>query len=92
MQFKQLTKILISLLFSTSVTTCFALEINQADVADLDSIKGIGPSLSLAIIKARKQDGPFKDWADFEARVKGAGKKKSAQLSNAGLTVNGRGL
>ncbi len=65
-----------------------AVDVNKATAADLDSIKGIGPSMSAKIIEARKA-GNFKDWADFSNRVSGIKDKKSAALSEAGLTVNG---
>lgn len=72
---------------------CFALvpvDVNKADQAALDGIRGIGPTTSKAILDERKRAGPFKDWPDFAARVKGVGDKKSANLSKAGLTVNGQ--
>ncbi len=65
-----------------------AVDVNKATAADLDSIKGIGPSMSAKIIEARKA-GNFKDWADFSNRVSGIKDKKSAALSDSGLTVNG---
>lgn len=66
------------------------VEVNKADQAALDGIKGIGPKMSKTIIDERKKGGDFKDWADFEKRVKGIGEKNSAKLSQAGLTVNGQ--
>ncbi|RJG04037.1 ComEA family DNA-binding protein [Noviherbaspirillum sedimenti] len=78
-----------------SVNLCFALvpvDVNKADQAALDGIKGIGPTTSKAILDERKRAGAFKDWTDFSARVKGIGDKKSANLSKAGLTVNGQSL
>ncbi|MDD5332137.1 MAG: helix-hairpin-helix domain-containing protein [Rhodoferax sp.] len=69
--------------------TCFAaVEVNQANAADLDGIKGIGPSLSGKILDERKKSA-FKDWNDLIARVKGLGRKNAARLSAQGLTVNG---
>lgn len=64
------------------------VDVNKADQAALDAVKGIGPSTSKAIIAERKK-GQFKDWQDFETRVKGIGEKKASALSGAGLTVNG---
>ena len=64
------------------------VDVNQASVAELDGIKGIGPSLSQRILQAR-QTGPFQDWADLRRRVKGIGSKSAANLSAAGLSVNG---
>jgi competence protein ComEA len=65
------------------------VEVNKADQAAFDGIKGIGPSTSIAIIAERGKGGGFKDWADFQARVKGVGEKSAIRLSEAGLTVNG---
>jgi len=65
-----------------------AVDVNKATAADLDGIKGIGPSMSGKILDARKK-GEFKDWADFVERVKGIGDSSAARLSAAGLTVGG---
>ncbi len=87
-----LKKLLLAIGISAA-TLCFALvpvDANKADQAALDGVRGIGPSTSRAILEERKRGGPFKDWADFAARVKGIGDKKAASLSRAGLTVNGQ--
>lgn len=65
-----------------------AVDVNDASVADLDSIKGIGPSTSAKIIEERRS-ARFKDWNDFIQRVSGIGDKRAAKLSAEGLTVNG---
>jgi competence protein ComEA len=67
-----------------------AVEINTADQAALDSVTGIGPATSRAILEERKKGGNFKDWADLEARVKGVGEKNSVKLSAGGLVINGQ--
>ncbi len=67
----------------------FALDINQANEAELDSVKGMGPSLSAKVLTARSQ-GPFKDWADLMQRVSGIRQNKARQFSDQGLTVNGQ--
>lgn len=66
------------------------VDVNKADQAALDGVKGIGPAKSTMIIAERSKGGQFKDWADFETRVKGIGEKNSAKLSQAGLQVNGQ--
>lgn len=66
------------------------VEVNKADAAALDSIKGIGPAKSKAILAERSKGGDFKDWADFEKRIKGIGEKNAIKLSEAGLQVNGK--
>ncbi|MBI1889753.1 MAG: helix-hairpin-helix domain-containing protein [Burkholderiales bacterium] len=66
------------------------VDVNKADQAALDGVKGIGPALSKSILAERKKGGDFKDWADFQKRVKGIGDKSSDKLSAAGLTVNGQ--
>ena len=68
---------------------CFAaVDANKATAAELDSIKGIGPSISSKILDERKKSN-FKDWADFISRVKGLGETNAAKFSAEGLTVNG---
>ncbi|KQQ86764.1 helix-hairpin-helix domain-containing protein [Massilia sp. Leaf139] len=66
------------------------VDVNKADAAALDGVKGVGPSMSKAILDERSK-GEFKDWADLQKRVKGIGDKKAAKLSEAGLQVNGQG-
>jgi len=66
------------------------VDVNKADAAALDGIKGVGPSMSKAILDERAK-GEFKDWADLQGRVKGMGEKKAGKLSEAGLLVNGKG-
>ena len=69
--------------------TAFALDINQANEAELDSVKGMGPSLSARVLTTRAQ-GPFKDWQDLMQRVSGIRQTKAQQFSEQGLTVNGQ--
>lgn len=66
-----------------------ALDINQANEAELDSIKGMGPSLSAKVLTARSHS-PFKDWSDLMQRVSGIRQNKAQQFSAQGLTVNGQ--
>ena len=80
--------LLASLLALVTAASFAAVDINKATPADLDSIKGIGPSTSSKIIEERKTS-PFKDWADLIQRVPGIGDKRAAKLSSEGLTVNG---
>jgi len=76
---------------AASMSFAFAqVDVNKADASALDSVKGVGPAMSKTIIDARTKGGDFKDWADFEKRVKGVGDKRAAQLSKAGLQVNGQ--
>jgi len=79
------------------IATCVAcmgmafaqVDVNKADAAALDSVKGIGPAKSKAILEERTK-GPFKDWNDLEVRVKGIGPKNAMRMSEAGLQVNGK--
>ena len=76
-----------------AATASFAfaqVDVNKADAAALDGVKGVGPSMSKAILDERAK-GEFKDWADFQQRVKGVGDKKALKLTEAGLVVNGKG-
>lgn len=65
------------------------VDVNKADAAALDAVNGVGPTLSKAILDERAK-GEFKDWADFQKRVKGVGDKRAAKLSAAGLVVAGK--
>ncbi|MBS0449603.1 MAG: helix-hairpin-helix domain-containing protein [Proteobacteria bacterium] len=65
-----------------------AIDVNKANQAELESIKGIGPSMSTRILDARKS-GAFKDWADLASRVKGVGSGNAKKYSADGMTVNG---
>jgi competence protein ComEA len=87
--FKKLLLALATLIATMSFA--FAqVDVNKADAAALDGIKGIGPAKSKAILEERSKGGEFKDWADLEKRVKGIGDKSAVKLSEAGLQVNGK--
>ena len=82
----------IATLIATMTFALAQVEVNKADVSALDSVKGIGPAKSKAILDERTKGGDFKDWADLEKRVKGIREKTAAKLSEAGLQVNGKSL
>jgi competence protein ComEA len=85
-----LKKLILALAMMVSVSFAFAaVDVNKADQAALDGIKGIGPTMSKAILAERKKHGDFTDWADLQTRVKGIGDKNSERFSEAGLMVNG---
>lgn len=82
-------KRLLAALFALHLTAAFAaVDVNKADQAALESVKGIGPSLSGKLLDERKK-GAFKDWPDLIDRVGGVGPGNAARFSTAGLTVNG---
>jgi len=57
-----------------------AIDINSADAAQLESLPGIGPAKSKAIIDYRTKNGPFQNAADLE-KVPGIGPKTMEQLA-----------
>jgi competence protein ComEA len=71
-----------------AATAFAAVDVNKADQAELESVKGIGPTISTQIVGERKK-GPFKDWNDLTTRVKGVGDANAAKFSQNGLTLNG---
>ena len=83
-----LKKILVALAAFVALSALAAVDANKGNLAELESIKGIGPAISTLIIDERKK-GDFKDWNDLVVRVKGVGDKSAARFSEAGLTVNG---
>ena len=80
----------IAVFFTATGFAYAAVDLNKADQAALDGIKGIGPKMSKSILDERKKGGDFKDWADFEKRVKGVSEKSSGKLSQEGVTINGK--
>lgn len=87
-----LKKLLLFILaFAMSAGLAFAeVDVNKADLAALDGVRGIGPSMSKRILEARQKGGSFKDWDDLQSRVKGIKEKSALKLSANGLTVNGQ--
>jgi competence protein ComEA len=81
---------LMIVLFFAALQLAFAIDVNTADAASLDSVKDIGPKTAAKIIEERGKNGPFKDWDDLITRVKGIGPKNSDTMSAGGLTVNGK--
>jgi competence protein ComEA len=69
----------------------WALEVNDASQAELESLRGIGPQLSQQLLD-RRREGPFTDWADLRRRVPGLGAAKARALAAQGLTVQGAAL
>ena len=68
---------------------CMATEINEANEAELDSIRGFGPPTTARILQERAK-APFSNWGDLMRRVKGIKDARARQLSNEGVTVNGQ--
>lgn len=68
------------------VPPCTAMDVNTASQAELETLKGVGPQLSEAILAARRER-QFHDWADFTARLHGVGPVRASKLSLAGLRV-----
>ncbi|WP_213778412.1 helix-hairpin-helix domain-containing protein [Caballeronia sp. dw_276] len=82
--------LMLFLAFSLSMGAAFAAtDVNTADQASLEAIKGLGPVKSKAIIDERTANGPFKDADDLANRVKGLGTKSVGHLEEAGLTIGG---
>jgi len=79
---------LAALLAFAAVTAFAATDINKANRAELEALKGVGTVMAGKIVDER-QKGSFKDWTDVQSRVKGIKSGKASKLSAAGLTVNG---
>jgi competence ComEA-like helix-hairpin-helix protein len=85
--------LMLCLAFTLSIGAAFAaVDVNTADQAALDSVKGLGPVKSKAIVDERTKNGPFKDADDLANRVKGLGAKSVAKLEENGLTIGGSSL
>lgn len=84
-----LKKLLAFFLAAYTALAFAAVDVNKATSAELTEVKGIGPATATRIIDARKQ-GPFKNWDDLIARVKGIAPTSAGKLSDGGLTINGQ--
>lgn len=82
-------RLLATLLALFAAAAFAAVDVNQANPTELQSIKGIGPGTSAKIIEARSK-AKFKDWGDLMDRVNGIGEKKALMMSGEGLTVSGQ--
>lgn len=60
---------------------------NQASQAELETIRGIGPSMATRIVAERQKNGPFKSPQDFARRVSGVGPKRLKAFQEGGLEI-----
>lgn len=65
------------------------IDLNTANQAQLEMVKGVGPQLSERIL-AERANGRFESWDDFVTRMKGIGPSHASRLSSAGLRVAGQ--
>lgn len=79
-------------LFIVMGTAHAKVEVNSADQAALESVRGLGPSKAKAILQERQKNGPFKSPTDLHSRVKGIGEKTVERLMQNGLTINSKGM
>lgn len=68
-----------------------AVDVNSADEAALNDVKGIGPAMARRIVEERGKQGAFKDAEDLAHRVKGLGSKSVAHLQQEGLVIGKAG-
>jgi competence protein ComEA len=64
-----------------------SVDVNSADEAALNEVKGIGPAMARRIVEERGKQGAFKDADDLAERVKGLGPKSVAHLQDEGLVI-----
>lgn len=76
-------KLLIGLVLSlvTTISAYAAVNLNTATQAELEAVKGIGPSKAKAILEYREKSGGFKS-VDELAKVKGFGKASVAKVKD----------
>ena len=85
---KLIATVLATVLATFALSAFAAVDGNKASQAELETVKGIGPGLSVKILEARKT-GSFKNWTDRVERVGGVGPGNAARFSQAGLTMGG---
>lgn len=69
-----------------------AIEINDANRAQLEQLNGVGVTMADTMLRERER-APFAGWDDLRKRVKGIGGKRMQEWQAQGVTVNGeRGI
>lgn len=63
------------------------VDLNEADLATLVAVRGVGPSLAAALLAAREAHGGFRSWREVDA-VRGVGPALLARLQ-ASFTLAG---
>ena len=81
--FKQIIAIALAFFAAAAFAS---VDINKANQAELEAVKGLGTVTASKIIEERKK-GEFKNWADVQQRMHGIKDARATKLSNAGLTV-----
>jgi len=69
--------------------SAWALDLNQATRAEVESARGVGVGLAERLIQARQQ-APFSNWDDARSRVKGLSVVALKGLHEAEFTLNGQ--
>ena len=57
------------------------VNVNTADSAELEKIRGVGPSIAERILQYRSENGPFKQVEDL-TKVRGIGSAKFEKMKN----------
>lgn len=83
----RLAQLMLGVACLTAAPWAQAVDVNSAQVPDLQKVQGIGPKTAQMIIDERERGGPFESLQDLSDRVKGIGPKKAARLGSAGLKV-----
>src|SRR5690606_37181642 len=65
----------------------YAVDVNTASQAELESIRGVGPKTARIILEERGRAGRFESMEDLSDRVSGIGPKRAQALQAAGLKV-----
>jgi competence protein ComEA len=80
--------LIVALIATCAFAAQGAVDFSKASRAELETIEGIGPSVSTGILDEGKK-GEFKDWSDMVARAKVVGPGTAERFASDGLSVNG---
>ncbi len=64
------------------------VNVNIATLAELQTIRGVGPKTAQRIVQERERAGPFISFQDFTERIRGIGPKRAAAMRAAGVGVS----
>lgn len=84
---RQFSLALLATALAFGASAAWAVNVNSANVQELETITGIGPKTAQTIVEERNRGGSFESFDDLSERVKGIGPKKAKSLQAAGLVV-----
>ncbi len=83
------TILTVLLVLAAATSAAGEIDLNTANLAELQRIRGVGPATAERILEAREEGGPFASLDDVARRVKGVGPATVARWREEGGVTAG---